>query len=140
MRSVQPHIHALNKMAGHIVVVVFHKDYTLSVLWVAADLRHSLQNAFSLVISGVGLTGKNNLDRSVGVSHQPCEAFRLRQDQVSPFIRRKAPGRTYCKHMWIQSFLKFRNAFAFTSPLRLQDKTPAHEANESHIQVLLGFP
>ncbi len=63
---------------------------------------YPLQNLFSFSIVGMGLSGKDNLDRPPRISQDFLQAFGVLEYQVSPLVARKPPGKTDGKYGRVQ--------------------------------------
>src|SRR5579872_595309 len=68
-RIVEPYVHALHEMPADIDVVVLDKDKFLAELGIAHQLRNLLQHALARLIERMRLTGKHELDGTVGIVH-----------------------------------------------------------------------
>ena len=64
-RVVQPHVHALNEVAGDVHVVVFDEDHAAAELRLARLLHHALDEFLAAVVLRVGLAGEDELHRAV---------------------------------------------------------------------------
>ena len=66
-RVVQPHIHPLHQVPGHIHVVIFHEDQFAREDRIAHHLGNLLQNRLAGDISRMGLAREYELDRPLRI-------------------------------------------------------------------------
>ncbi len=101
-RTIEPHIHALDKLVGHAQIVVFNKHH------LALDIRSpgegfpSPDDVFPREIVGVGLACKHNLNRAIAAGKQFEQALLILEQEIWSLVFRKPAGKAQREGFMVQ--------------------------------------
>src|SRR5262249_40581044 len=104
---------------------------------VFAQMDDVLDVAFAVIIAGMGLAGKNELDGPRTITRKADDVLELLEDQWRTLVGRKAPGKSDGQRVGIQQLVK-RDEIALgmalngrmQSPTRKLDQLPAQFVTE----------
>ena len=138
-RCVEPDICAGNKMSRDVHVVILDEHYFTGKLRMAGNLDNTLHESFALLISGMGLAGKNKLDRVVWMVHKFYDAVKVPKDQWRTFVCGKSSGKTECEDIGRKRLIEHSGGFCVTIR-ELSAKPLADEVNEVSSKVCSQRP
>ena len=85
-RSVQPDIYTADQALGKTHIVVLQEDDLAQELRHSADLDDTFDQTLTASVCRVSLAGEEELNRVIGVVHQPLQTIQVREEQVSTFV------------------------------------------------------
>ena len=90
---IDPHVHALHQVAGHIHVVVFDKDDFTAKFTPARHVQNLFYQILTRFVGRVRLAGKDKLHGAAALTHNFGQAFQVAQQKVGAFIGGKPTGK-----------------------------------------------
>jgi hypothetical protein len=97
-RVVEPDVDALHEVAGDSNVVVLQHEDAAGQSWRAAAREDVLDDALARSVRGVGLAGKDDLDRALLVEDQSRQAFLVGEQQRRALVSGEAASESNCQN------------------------------------------
>src|SRR5215471_1616236 len=85
-RIVEPNVHSLNEVTPKVYVIVFDEQDLAGKRGVAHQLSDLLQDSFARIIVGMGLAGKNELDRRLRIVDERVDHRNVLQNQIGALV------------------------------------------------------
>jgi hypothetical protein len=87
---IQPDVHPLDQIAGHMHIVIFHEGYAPLKFTVCSQGEDVLKKLLRRQVSRVRLASEDYLDRVPSITDNPLQAFHIMENQLGPLIGGKA--------------------------------------------------
>src|SRR5688572_15089972 len=120
-------------------VIVFDKDEVSFQLAVFAEMNDMLDEAFALVIAGMGFAGKNELERAFLVLHQSDNVLELLKNEGSAFVSGEAARKANGQGIGVQQLIE-GDKVSLGEPLSLDQEAAAGEFDQLAAQTITQRP
>jgi hypothetical protein len=131
----------LHQVPGHVDVVVFQKHEPPGKPRIVPQVSDFLDEVLARLVGGMGLAGKDHLDRPLRVVDQRGKPVQHAEEQVSPLVRGEAPGEADRERVGVEQRAGRLNRFVWFIPAAgLPPDAPAHKVQEAVLQVAVRFP
>ena len=108
---------------------------------VAHHLGDLLQHQLSRLVMGMGLAGKEELHRTLGIVDHGRQSLDIGEDQVGSFVGGKAPSEADGQGIRREYFAQpMQGLVRFATTFGLFVGTAAHKVDELRFEAEVGFP
>ena len=140
-RIVEPDVDALDQMAADVDVVVLDEDELVGELGVAHHLGDLLQHTLAGLVVRVGLAGKEELHRTLGVVDHGGEPLDVGEQQVGALVGGKAAGEADGQRVGREHFAEpLQILRRLAAAFGLLARAAAHEVEQLRLQAEVRLP
>lgn len=129
-RRVEPDVHALHEVLGHMHLIIFQKGDVAAQLVIVAKGQHFMNEITAWFVGRMGFAGEHQLDRPPLVLQDSLETFQILEQQCGPLVGGEAPRKSDREGFGIEK----RAAAQHLGGLQMtvHPAIPRPFANESH--------